>query len=123
MAQLVGAQPLQYIRRTETGRVSGFGDGAGRSGGATEAAAVEFLGTVDPLPGYVKDTIPEGELLNKNLYLLTLTELRPRDDYGAEASDYVLYKGETYEVMTVQEYDRVLPHYECRIMRVRPEVT
>lgn len=122
MVQLCGTQPLQYIRRTDLGRATGFGAGAGRSQGVSSTAAVDFEGTVDPLPGYVKQTLPEGEMQEKNLYLLTLTELRARDDYGTDASDYVIYQGETYEVMTVQEYSRVLPHYECRIMRVRPEV-
>jgi hypothetical protein len=67
-------------------------------------------------------TLPEGERREKNLRMLTTAELNVADDEADIPGDHVVVRGERYEVRDVQEYEKVIPHFEYRIRRLRPAV-
>lgn len=87
--------------------------------GATSSFDIEA--TVNPVPGDVLLTLPEGERSEKQLRVLTETELYTPNDYDGREADRVTVRGEVYEVREVQIYEKVIPHFEYRVRRVRPE--
>lgn len=118
MGWSVGKQDVTVIPRTDAG-----GRGTdGRPVTVSEAATYTITATVNPIPGDVLLTLSEGERTEKNLRMLTETELNVADDYADIPGDHVVVRGERFEVRDVQIYEKVIPHYEYRIMRLRPEV-
>lgn len=114
----VGKQgPLTVTRRTGGSR--GI-DGRWDAGSET---TFEIHATVNPIPGDVLRTLPEGEAVGKQLRVLTEAELNTADDYSGEEGDRIEIRGELYEVRDVQIYEKVLPHFEYRVRRIRPNPT
>lgn len=118
MGWSVGKQSVSVVPRTDVGGRALDG----RPTAVTDGAAYTIKATVNPVPGGVLLTLPEGERRSKNLRVLTETELNVADDYADIPGDYVVIRGEVYEVRDVQEYEQVIPHFEYRVRRLRPEV-
>ena len=114
----VGKQGVVVIPRSDAGE-RGLD---GRPVPVSEGLRYEIKATVNPIPGDVLLTLPEGERREKNLRMLTEAELNVADDYADIPGDHVVVRGERYEVRDVQEYEKVIPHFEYRIRRLRPEV-
>lgn len=112
----VGRQAVTVIRRDFAAR--------GLDGRFEEGSPSTFAitGTVNPVPGDILNTLPEGERVEKQLRLLTDAELRTSDDYEQTRGDLVIVRGEIYEVRDVAIYEKVIRHYEYRIRRVRPNI-
>lgn len=118
MGWSVGKQSITRIRRA-----GGLRDLDGRPACPTETVTAGLQATVNPIPGDVLLTLPESERTEKNLRVLIETELRAADDYDGTLADHVVIRGEVYEVRDVQIYEKVIPHFEARVRRLRPEVT
>lgn len=110
----VGKQAITWVDRS--GGAYGT-DGAWT--GETEVQA-EIKATVNPIPGSVLLTLPEGERAEKNLRVLTTQEMATPDDYDDDSGDHVIVRGERYEIRDVQVYEKVIPHFEYRVRRIRP---
>lgn len=111
----VGVQTVTVTRYTGGSRVTdGYWDD-----GATSSFTIDA--TVNPVPGDVLLTLPEGERAEKQLRVLTETELYTYNEYDSREADHVTIRGEEYEVRDVQIYEKVIPHYEYRVRRIRPE--
>lgn len=104
-------QPVTRKRRTGGARVRG------RSTSPTETDSL-IQCTVNPIPGEELEVLPEGERTGEQIRILTTADLRSSDETSGELADLVVWEGKTYEVRTVQEYRRVLPHIEVRARRV-----
>jgi len=79
----------------------------------------EIQTTVNPIPGEELQVLPEGERTGEQIRLLTTADLRSSDETAGLLADHVIWQGKTYEVRTVQEYRRVIPHIEVRARRVQ----
>lgn len=104
-------QPVTRRRRTGGGRLRG------RPTSPTSDDVV-IQCTVNPIPGEELEVLPEGERTGEQIRLLTTAELRSSDETDGVLADLVIWEGKTYEVRTVQQYRRVIPHLEVRARRV-----
>lgn len=84
-------------------------------------AEFEMRATVNPVPGEVLASLPEGERLGKQYRVLsTDTSLLPPDEGTGYAGDEVFYDGAWYSVRDRQPYPTVIPHVEYRVRRLTP---
>lgn len=90
---------------------------AGRYVPATAAAAVAFVGVVQPVTGRMLQALPEGQSASDTRVLYTITALTTRGP--SNAPDVVNYKGEAWRVIKVDEHEGLSgsPHYVCLIAR------
>lgn len=108
-------QTITLIRHT--GGEYGL-DGRWEQGTATET---EIQATVNPVPGEILATLPEGERIGKQLRVLTRVRFEVPDEESEEQGDHLLIRGEYYEVRDRAQYDRVIPHFEYRVRKMRPQ--
>lgn len=118
MGWSVGKQEISVNERANGGR-----EKFGLPSTPTETTIPGVKATVNPVPGDELQTLPESERAEKNLRVITEYELTTFDDYAGTLADHVVIRGERYEVRDVQIYEKVIPHYEYRVRRVRPELT
>lgn len=110
---LCGEQLIQAQRRTKA-LVSGRYVHA-------RGTAFAWRATVNPVPGDVLATLPEGERTGKQYRVLSDdVDLYPPDQETGYPGDLVLYEGEVYEVRDRAVYRTVIPHQELRIRRLLP---
>lgn len=84
----------------------------------TRGAPFPIRATVNPVPGDVLASLPEGERVGRQYRVLTNdVDLRPADDETGLAGDEVFYEGHWYEVRDRQVYPTVIPHSEYRVRR------
>lgn len=108
----VGAESITVIRRE-----AGYRDRRGRyfAGARTEQT---ILATVNPIPGRVLETLPEGEREGDQRRVITKFNLRATDEDLGTLGDIVVYEGREFEVRDVQIYRKVIPHLEARVRRL-----
>jgi hypothetical protein len=109
----VGAEPITVIQRAP-----GTRDRLGTYTPGEETIIEGVLATVNPVPGRVLETLPEGEREGDQRRVITKFELRsPNEDTGYPG-DHILYEGDRFEVRDVQVYRQVIPHLEVRVRRL-----
>lgn len=96
---------------------AGSYDANGRYTSATPAAAVAFVGVVQPVTGRMLQALPEGQSADDTRVLYTIAALTTRGP--SNAPDIVNYKSETWRVIKVDEHEQLsgAPHYVCLIAR------
>jgi hypothetical protein len=115
---LVGEERVTIIRRDP-----GFRDRRGRYQQGPETVIENVKATVNPIPGRILATLPEGEREGDQRRMITKFELRTTDEDTGAVGDIVVYEGRRYEVRDVQVYRKVIPHLEARIRRMPPDNT
>ena len=109
----VGAETITVIRREP-----GTRDRLGRYTIGSEEVVEGVLATVNPVPGRVLETLPEGEREGDQRRVITEYELRAPDEDLGIPGDHIIYEGRRYEVRDVQVYRQVIPHLEVRARRI-----
>jgi hypothetical protein len=79
-----------------------------------------FPATVNPIPGDVLQTLPEGERLGRQYRVLSTVEppLVTTDEASGRRGSEVLIDGDWFEVRDSQVYPTVIPHREYRVRRL-----
>ena len=109
----VGAEPITVIKRAP-----GTRDRRGTYTAGAETVIEGVLATVNPVPGRVLETLPEGEREGDQRRVITEFELQsPNEDTGYPG-DHIIYEGDRFEVRDVQVYRQVIPHLEVRVRRL-----
>lgn len=109
----VGAEPITVILRSP-----GTRDRLGRYGDIVEEVVEGVMATVNPVPGRVLETLPEGEREGDQRRIITEFELRSPDEDSGIPGDHIVYEGRRFEVRDVQVYRQVIPHLEVRARRI-----
>ena len=105
----VGAETITVIEQELVGE-----DLRGRP--QVEYEVVEGIrATVNPVPGYVLATLPEGERGSHQRRVITKYELSPYSDRKNTLASLVVYEGEVYEVRDIQSYRKIIPHLSARV--------
>ena len=111
----VGSEKITVILRSDVVR-----DRRGRVQDVNEEVVEDVLATVNPVPGEVLETLPEGERSGDQRRVITEFELRPPDEETGHPGDHLMYRGTRYEVREVQPYRQVIPHLEIRARKIAP---
>lgn len=106
------------IRRRYNGAVDweASADGRPTLGATTDTNG---LGTIQPPKGDVLEMLDLGERASSARRVLTTMELRTTSQHTEIPADRVVVGSVVYEVVHVDEWDAVLPHYEATIVRER----
>lgn len=134
---MIGAERCHLVRRdTSEGAGAwndeGFFEPAPRPEASTLDDLPSFLASVQPATPDEIQALPEGVRARETLALYTTTELRtatnPRLDAGedpipaasprgAVPADLVIVRGEVYEVVSIERWARIRPHYKAIAVR------
>lgn len=114
---ILGGERITVIQRG-----SGSRDKAGRyridPNSVVEIENVK--GTINPVPGEVLETLPEGERQGNQRRLITKFEIRGPSEKTGYPGDHIIWEGKRWEVRDVQTYRRVFPHLEARVREIDP---
>lgn len=112
----VGAEPITVIRRN-----GGSVDKKGRISGIEEEVIEDVMATVNPIPGGVLETLPEGDRYGDQRRVITEFELRSSNERKGVLADHIVYEGQRYEVREVQPYRQVIPYLGARVRAFNEE--
>lgn len=114
----VGAEPITVIQRAPGAR-----NRLGQYIVGAETVTNGVLATVNPVPGKVLETLPQGEREGDQRRVITEFELRAPNETTGYPGDHIIYEGDRFEVRDVQVYRQVIPHLEVRVRRINPAET
>lgn len=106
----VGAEPITVIKRSPGKR-----DRRGRYFVGPTETFEGILATVNPVPGRVMETLPEGERTGDQRRVIIDFDVKAPDEDTGYPGDHIIYEGRTFEVRDVQIYRQVIPHLELRV--------
>jgi hypothetical protein len=110
---LIGEITVQAVRRTKA-NVNGRWV-------MTRGEPFTWRATINPVPGDILATLPEGERLGRQYRALSDdVALYPPDEETGYPGDLVLFDGGVYEVRDRANYPTIIPHQELRIRRLLP---
>ena len=78
---------------------------------------IENAGRFQPLQGDMQLTIPENIREKDVRWFTTTTDVKTVQAFTTELADRVIYKGVTYVMLSVKDWDAVLEHYEVMVVR------
>lgn len=110
---ILGAEPCTLIRYA-----SGTRDATGRyvEGAAT---STPITGAIQPMPGRMRQALPEGLREKDGRKILTEHQIRPASHYGSgRSADQIVVDGITYDVVGAEHWRAVVPHYQGALIRV-----
>lgn len=115
-----GNETIQVVQRT-----AGAASATGRRLPADDGVPVDIVATIDPVPGHILRTLPEGERATLQRIVICNDPtglLVTGDDEVDQLPSHVFYGGWRWEVRSVARYTGgILPHVEARIMRVEQD--
>ncbi len=76
---------------------------------------IPIIASVQPASGFVVERLPEGKRDRETIMLYTRTRLQTANT--VEEADFVYIDGGTFEVETVQRWNRLGNFYECVLTR------
>ncbi|MFU8806540.1 MAG: hypothetical protein ACNA8W_22205 [Bradymonadaceae bacterium] len=111
---ILGAENITRIRRGET---------RGSDGRSVIAVlnSTTIQASVQPLTDRQREVLPEGIRTRVEKRLYSKSDFRTADQLTGTPSDYVLYNGETFEVVAVKRWPKLLAHYEVDLVRLTEE--
>lgn len=112
---MIGRRQVTRIRRSVAGSTIGPD---GRAAPRDEASTTIFA-TVVPAKGHVIERAPEGVRERVELRAYTDDELRATSSTDDVDGDLIEIDGVRYEVVQVDAYSRVIPHYAATLARPR----
>ena len=91
-------------------------DGRAVPGAST---AFDVRASVQPVPGRVRETLPEGIRQTVQFVAYTKAALRGPDQLTGLPADRLTVMGEEYEVADVQPWPDLLSHYQVALVRAQ----
>lgn len=109
---ILGSLPVTLSRNTGT-RGS---DGRWVDGTATTST---IYGSIQPASGKDMATLPQGDRQRDGKKFYTTTLLKTVDQHAGTPADRIIYESVTYEVRSVANENRIIPHYKAMLVRIQ----
>jgi hypothetical protein len=111
---MLGAAPITITRATPGAFVDGYWES-----GSPETMTV--IASVQPLRGRELLALPEAQRVRHPIRIYAEAELHTADQEAGTTADVVTWKGNQYEVATVEDWtDGPLPHWKCTALKLQP---
>jgi hypothetical protein len=89
---------------------------------ASSPTVITIRASVQKMDAKETELLPEAYRTKMSYRVYTETELFPVSNTGAKNCDYISIDGSLYDIISVEKWTQIFPHYKCIAVR-REEVS
>ena len=78
-----------------------------------EVQEIRGQANIQPMSIEEIKALPEGKDFNEQIHIFTDTAIQAAGKDSSSLGDYVIYRGQTFQIYTVLEWDEPQPHFEA----------